>query len=320
MPRSKRRKSGWLPFVVPVHFNWRPHVGDRVVTYSPTGDPRDCSTSLEPAYIAGPEVGPKVPVGPLLLSGFIDVEPLTDEECRSLEARLGVPITTATREEIDAAIYRMSATIALSARIPSWDAFRRRLQAIIKSGQDCINATQQFVRMADPSVVVESKTKGALSLDQAVKTYLSLAGIGDSLMDIKLQAILAACHQGLEEVGPRASKRGPKGSTLALWRFLQSIETATKLSEVRTTLPSDSIREKFGPEKSTAPFDFGRQCLEFAIAKGKAAIGAASLSDSERTNAERVLSHLGSYTIKTRKSEGALLSRWRDARRGWTGN
>ena len=315
MSRSKRRKSGWLPFVVPVHSDWRPRVGNKVVTYSPTGDPRDRSTSLKSAYIAGPESG--LTVGPLLLSDFIDVAPLTEEECRLLQATLGVPITPAAREELDTAIQRVVATIALSARIPSWDAFRTRLQAIIKSGQDCIKAAQQFVRMAEPRLIEEDKPKGALSLDQAVKTYLSLTRVGHSVMDIDIGAILASCKQGLEEVEPRASKRGTKG-TLALWWFLRSVEKAAKLSEGQTTLPSDQIRETDGPEKSTALFDFGRECLKIAVRNGRAAIHTASLSDSERADAEKVLSHLDSYTIETRKSKGALLSRWRDARR--TGN
>jgi hypothetical protein len=314
MARSKRRKSGWVSFVVPVHSGWRPRVGDSVLTYSPAGDPRDRSTSLDTAYI----VPPQVSVGPLVLSDFVDVAPLSDEECHSLQATLGVTLTKETRDEIDAAIRRMVATIALSARIPGWDAFRKRLQAIIKYGQDCIKAAEQFVQMTDPSLLERDEPKGALSLDRAVKTYLSLTGFDDSIVDIKIDVILATCQQGLEEVGPRASKRGPKGN--ALWRFLQSIETAAKESGSSTTLAPDSIREKDGPEMTTPLFEFGRQCLEFAIAKGKAAIGAASLSDSERTNAERVLSHLDSYTGETKNSRGSFVSRWRDARRDWTGN
>ena len=141
---------------VPVHSGWRPRVGDSVLAYSPAGDPRDRSTSLDTAYI----VPPQVSVGPLVLSDFADVVPLSDEECHSLRATLGVTLTKETRDEIDAAIRRMVVTIALSARIPGWDAFRKRLQAIIKSGQDCIKAAQEFVRMADPSLIEEGNPKG----------------------------------------------------------------------------------------------------------------------------------------------------------------
>ena len=164
--------------------------------------------------------------------------------------------------------------------------------------------------MTDPSLLEREEPKGALSLDRAVKTYLSLTGFDDSIVDIKTDVILARCQQGLEEVGPSASKRGPKG-TLVLWRFLQSIETAAKLSKGPTTLPSDSIREKFGPGSTTPLFDFGRKSLKIAITKGKAAIGAVSLADGERSDAEKMLSRLDSYTSETQKSNGALLSQWR---------
>lgn len=310
MARSKRRKSGWLPFVVPVHSGWQPRVGDKVLTFSPAGDPRDSSTSLEQAYI----VPPKTPIGPLLLSNFIDVVPLSDDQFHFLQKTLGAAITEETRDEIDAAIRRLVTTIALSARIPGWDAFRKRLQAIIKSGQDCIKAAQQFVQMTDPSFVVEGNPKGALSLDRAVKQYLSLAGFKNSIVEINIDAILAACQQGLQEVEPRASSRGPKGNNLMLWRFLQSVETAAKESGGPMRLPSDRIREETAPQSTTPLFDFGRECLKIAISNGKVAIGAASLADDEKVQAERMLSYLNKYIKDDHSANGALLSRWRSAR------
>ena len=309
MARSKRRKTGWLPAVLPVHSDWRPRVGDSVVTFSPAGDPRHRSTSLDSAYILPPQNS----VGPLLLSDFIDVASLTDEQCNALQKTLGVPLTKASREEIDAAIHRMAATIALSERIPGWDAFRERLGAIIESGQTCIKAAQQFVQMTHPGSLGKDNPKGALSVDQAVKTYLSLAGYKDSIVRVEIDAILESCRQGMEEVEPRASKSGTK-SNIALARFLHAVEIAAQLSGVPTALPSNKIREKDELPSTTPFFRFGRECLKIAITNGKAAITAASLADGERSRAEKMFSHLEKYITGDQKSDGAFLSRWRDAR------
>jgi hypothetical protein len=206
----------------------------------------------------------------------------------------------------------MAAMIALPERIPGWDAFRDRLVAIIESGQACLKAAQQFVQMTHPSSLGKDKPKGALSVDQAVKTYLSLAGLNDSIVDIDIAAILEACQRGLEEVEPRASKRGTK-SNIALARFLHAVEIAAQLSGAPTALPSNKIREKYELQSTTPFFRFGRECLKIAITNGKAAIAAASLADGERSRAEKMFSDLEKYT-GDQKSHGAFLSRWRAAR------
>ncbi len=120
MLRSKRRKSGWLRYLLPIDSAQRPRVGDQVVTISPAGDPRHRSTSLKSAYF----VSRNLPIGPVILSDFINVEPLTNEQCGTLQDLLGVPITKISRKEIDAAIYRLVATIALSEHIPDWSGFK----------------------------------------------------------------------------------------------------------------------------------------------------------------------------------------------------
>jgi hypothetical protein len=93
------------------------------MAFSPSGDPRIKSTSLKSAFF----VPSQIPIGPLLLSDFVTVAPLTPKQCSALQKTLGVTLTKAAREEIDGAIHRMVATIALSARIPDWSASTMRI-------------------------------------------------------------------------------------------------------------------------------------------------------------------------------------------------
>ncbi len=148
--------------------------------------------------------------------------------------------------------------------------------------------------------------------------YLWLAGHGT--LNIELDAILQSCQRGLDEVGPHASKRGPKADHLALRRFLQSLEAAVRSVNGPTTLPSDAIREKFGPKSSSPLFNFGRECLKLAITNGKTAITASSLRDDEKEHAKIVFDHLSKYIAGTKTSNGALLSRWRAAKTSKTAN
>lgn len=225
----------------------------------------------------------------MLLSDFVTVAPLTDKQCNALQETLGVPLTKAAREEIDAAIQRMVATIALAARIPGWVAFRERLGAIIESGQTCIKAAQQFEQMIRTQPPPKDKPKGALSV------------------------ILEACRRALKEVEPRALKTGPK-QNIALDHFLHTVEKAAQSSGGPTTLPSNAIRETDALPSTTSFFGFGRECLKIAIKNGKAALTAASITDDERSRAENMFSHLETYITGDQKSDGAFLSRWRKAR------
>lgn len=262
MSRSKRRKSSWLPVAFPINSNRKLRVGDPVEVLSPSGDPRIKSTSLKSAFF----VPSQIPIGPLLLSDFVTVAPLTPKQFSALQKSLGVPLTKTAREEIDSAIHRMVATIALAARIPGWGAFRERLGAIIESGQTCIKAAQQFEQMTRTQPPLKDKPKGALSVDQAVKTYLALAVIKHSILNINIDAILEACRRALKEVEPRALKTGPK-QNIALGRFLNTVEVAAQLSGGPITFPSNKIRET-GELPSTTPFfRFGRECITLRNAR-----------------------------------------------------
>lgn len=168
--------------------------------------------------------------------------------------------------------------------------------------------------MTDPGSLRNDEPKGALSLDHAVKMHLLLSGLDDSTVNVQINAILKTCQRGLDEVEPRASKRGPKANHLALRRFLQSIESAAQSSGGPMALPSDAIRENCGSKATTPLFRFGRECLKLAITNGRAAIVAVQLTDGERAHAQQVFDHLDTYTTGARKSGGAFLARWRDAR------
>jgi|ERR1035437_1454440 hypothetical protein len=187
------------------------------------------------------------------------------------------------------------------------------LRTIIKYGQTCKKAAQHFEQMTRTQPPPKDKPKGALSVDQAVKTYLALAGIKDSVVQVNIDATLETCQRALDEVEPRASKRGKKPN-IALGRFLNTVEVAAQLSAGPTTLPSDNIRGKGELRPLTAFFRFGRECLKIAITNGERAIAAASLTDDERPRVEKMFSDLREYIAGDRKSDGAFLSRWREAK------
>jgi hypothetical protein len=277
------------------------------MAFSPSGDPRSKSTSLESAFF----VSSKIPIGPLLLSDFVTVEPLTDEQSSNLEKMLGVPLTKAAREEINSAVHRMAVTIALAARIPGWGAFRERLNAILESGQICKNAAEQFVQIISPGSLGKEKPQGALSVYQAVETYLSLAGIKDSIVQVNIESILNTCKQALKEIEPRASRRQP--TNIGLANFLRTIDVISENSGVKPSLPPDRVRERNEP-RLTRHFQFGRECLKITITKGRASVATAPLTDEEQLHAENIFSQLDKYVADDRQSVGAFLSRWRKAR------
>ena len=91
MSQSKRRKSSWLPAALPINSPRKLRVGDSVIVFSPSGDPRNKSTSMKLAF-AAPQ---QIPIGPLLLSDSVTVAPLTAKQCSDLQETLGVPLTKA---------------------------------------------------------------------------------------------------------------------------------------------------------------------------------------------------------------------------------
>jgi hypothetical protein len=306
MVSSKRRKISTLPLLYPVHGS-RPKVGDEVVGVGFLGDPRNPRTSLKNAAVTKPGST----LQPMFLSNFILIEHLTDEECAALQDIITVPITAEFRSEINAAIHHMTATIALSARVPGWKDFEERLRDIIKAKNEVITAAEHFLQMTYPSETEIIASKGVLSVDQAVKTYLALSGFGQSHINIDIGPITRACEQGLKDVELLASKRGRR-SDHALIRFLHLIYLAAKSAGAPIKLPSDKIREKNETRSTTPFFLFARECVKIAALKGIAAISAAQLTDEEKSDAEKVLtSYVNKYTAGTRKSDGALLGRLR---------
>jgi len=292
-----------------VHGESRVKVGDEVLGIGMSGDPRDPSTSLKDAAV----IKRASTLKPMFLSNFILTEHLTDEECAALQDIITVPITAEFRSEINAAIHHMTATIALSARVPGWKDFQERLRDVIKAKNEVISAAEHLLQMIYPSETEIIASKGVLSVDQAVKTYLALSGFGQSHIDIDIGPITQACEQGLKEVEPLASNRG-QPSDHALARFLRSLQIAAKSAGAPIKLPSDKIREKSEIRSTTPFFLFARKCVKIAALKGIAAISAAQLTDEEKSDAEKVLtSYANKYTTGTRKSDGALLGRLRKA-------
>ena len=85
MSKPKQRKSATLPLAVSIDATRAPKKGDPVRTSSPSGDPRNKATSLKEAFsVLKPSV-----VGPLYLSNFVTVEPLTSGQWAGLEQKLG---------------------------------------------------------------------------------------------------------------------------------------------------------------------------------------------------------------------------------------
>lgn len=305
MVSSKRRKISTLPLLYPVHGS-RPKVGDEVVGIGFLGDPRNPRTSLKNAAVTKPGST----LQPMFLSNFILIEHLTDEECAALQDIITVPITAEFRSRLHAAIHQMIATIALSRRIPRWKDLADRLEEIGRAGNALRSMAEQFIQMTLPGKEPIARS-GALSIDQAVKTYLMHAGFGTSKIVIEIEAIERACLRGLEEVEPLVSKKGRPRDHLV--RFLHSIEVAATLAGVRIKLPSDQMREKFSDKRRATPFfQFARECLKIATTKGRIAIRTAKLTDKEKSYAETLLtSYANKYTSCTRISDGTLLGRLR---------
>ena len=144
--------------------------------------------------------------------------------------------------------------------------------------------------------------------------YLDVARVGDSVIDIDVEAITRACELGLEEVARHAPKSG-RPSDYALSQFLRAVIEAARSTGVSIKLPSDQIRGRYEARTTNPFFQFARECLKLGITKGKAAIGRTSLTESEKSGALVILnSYETKYTCKTRQSDGALLSQLRVAR------
>jgi hypothetical protein len=309
MPRSKQGAS-WVRKAESVDGENELHVGDTVKTFSLRGNPRKTSTPVNSLYL----VASPSKLGPMYIAGFASVAAITTEEFKTLKTALGARLSKTVREQIDQATHRMIDTIALKARLHDWKEFEDRLQAIVKTGKACVEAANDLVLMTHRDAPDAKEHEGAISVDRAIKAYISFNCHAKSVVQIDIREILRVCEVGLKEVD-QASRRGSKGSHagakghVELQRFLGSMFATAQLAEARITLPSNESVVQHGSKKSTSFFRFVREALNIAGAKGAAAIKATHLTDDEKTRAQHIL---GLYV---KKSDWALLDQLRKVRK-----
>src|ERR1035437_1148280 len=145
------RTEGDISIAVPAYEPWRPVPEDRTAVFGLPGDPKDPSTSLD----SGWGICQKPMLGPLFISKFIEVTPITEAERTALQQVLGVEITNPVKEKIDNAIRQITTHVALKEKLPSWEAFEKHQGEVIAAVQlllDLFDSTSHEVIDGVPSV------------------------------------------------------------------------------------------------------------------------------------------------------------------------
>lgn len=275
---------------------WVVKPGDTLRVFSPEGDPRDPSTDLSQAYIV-PE---PFLLQPSYFTNFITTLPFSINEIEELESALSSKIPEKLLSETDRAIDEFVCTIALQNRMATWKQIEDRLLLILESCNNIIRESQALINYTSPKSVDDSVSRGALSADQLIKLMLmDRVPFGEAKLSVDLDPILIPCIQALEEVKGK-SKRGRKPE-IVFRLFLSRLSNALGGEGLKLALPSnDNVFDKLSPT-----FLFVIKALDLCVKKGKSAISASELDQSEKDEAIRSLSHY-------RKSPRALVHYFRD--------
>ena len=287
------RTEGDISIAVPAYEPWRPVPEDRTAVFGLPGDPKDPSTSLD----SGWGICQKPMLGPLFISKFIEVTPITEAERTALQQVLGVEITNPVKEKIDNAIRQITTHVALKEKLPSWEAFEKHQGEVIAAVQlllDLFDSTSHEVIDGVPSV---DQTLGA-----HIALLLSKSPSEQKISELtsRLRPVLDACKQVMDEIKFRKSTRGPK-TDIAFDVFCNEIIDIARVAKADLALPSprDTTASRTTNEKTPSFLEFVQQVIEFAATHGTAALNSTPLTDDEKGSAINILN---GYKTKTRRT------------------
>ncbi|CAO4194028.1 hypothetical protein LFADAHJC_LOCUS2379 [Methylorubrum extorquens] len=275
---------------------WVVKPGDTLRVFSPEGDPRDPSTDLSQAYVV-PE---PFLLQPSYFTNFITTLPFSTKEIEELESVLSSKMPKRLLAEVERAIDEFVCTIALQSRMATWKQIEDRLVLILEACEKAIVGAQALLELTSFKVLDDSVFRGVLSADQLVRRMLmDRVDFENIKLNVDLDPILIPCIRALEDV-KKKNKRGRKPEVV-FRLFLSRLSKALDAEGLKLTVPSnDNVFDKAPPT-----FVFVTKVLDLCIDKGKAAVVASELDQSEKDEAVRALSHY-------RKSSRALVHYFRD--------
>jgi hypothetical protein len=238
-------------------------------------------------------------LGPLFLSRFVEVTPITAGECAILQQVLGVEITDLVKKKIDNAIQQITTHVALKQKLPSWELFEERQKEVIL-------AVETLLMLFDS--ISHKVIDGVPSVDQTLGAHIALL-LSKSPKEQKipeltsrLRVVLGACKQVLHEIKSRKSTKGPK-TDIAFGVFCSEMIDIARVAKADVTLPSprNTKASKQGATNTMHPsfLKFVQQVIELAAKEGTAALESAPLIDEEKRAAMNILN---GYKKKKRRT------------------
>ena len=286
------RTEGDISIAVPAYEPWRPVPEDRIAVFGLPGDPKDPSTSLDLAW----GVYHKPILGPLFLSRFVEVTPITEGERTTLQQVLEVEITDPVKKKIDNAIQQITTHVALKEKLPSWESFEKHQGEVIVAVQLLLNL---FDSMSHEVI------NGVLSVDQTLGAHIALLLSGSweeqriPELTRRLRPVLDACKKVMDEIKTRKSTKGPKAD-IAFDIFCNELIDIALDAKADLTLPSPrDMKASRATNKKNSFLEFVQQVIEFAATHGTAALESAALINEEKRAAMNILN---GYKRKTRRT------------------
>lgn len=256
--------------------------GDNLRVFSPKGDPTDPSTDLSQAYI----VPDPFILQPFYFSGYIRTEQLSEIEITRLETALASKLTEKLISEVNRAIDEFVCTVALQHRLATWKQIESHLQLILKTCGTLITSAHALVKLTNPAEIDNSVSQGTLSADQLIKKMLmDHVDPEKYILKVYLDTIIAPCIQAHEDIKAKI-KRGRKPENI-FRLFISRLATAMREEGYEVKVPSNEN----STDKAHPSFVFINTVLSVCIEKGKLSVTASDLTEAEKNDAIKVLSH-----------------------------
>jgi len=253
----------------------------------------------------------RIPFGPLIQSGFVQMPGFNDEDWKSLTAILGVEaIPESTRDLIEVASELYVNSVVLRAQMATWKDLRHHLNKIIPPTRNLVAALTSAKPVAPSSGVLAA----APPIGTHISMELSDPPYGFHRIVADLTKMLAFAESALQ-----TAKTGPgTGAQAELRIFLNTLANVANDLGVRTTLPGHDVFAKVDPSDEVASrerarptfFRFVREVLRLGNIYGAPGISRTSLVQEEKDSA---LALLKSYAVKTDKALSKQLERIKSA-------